>query len=58
MMLIAMGLFFGTENNTQGSVNKNHANTNGQSNASGNAGFVEPEPGPGPIEVPCSGVCE
>jgi len=56
-MLIAMGIFFGTENDTQGSVNKNHANIKGQSNANKNAGFVAPEPGTGtgPIQVPSTG---
>jgi len=49
-MLIAMGIFFGTENNTQGSVNKNHANINGQSNASEYSGFVVEEP-----EIPVEG---
>ena len=52
-MLIAMGIFFGTENNTQGSVNKNNANINGQSNANKNSGFVVVVTPP--IEVPPTG---
>jgi len=48
VMLIAMGLFFGTEN-TQGSVNKNNANEEAKLNANYHSGFYV---GP-PTEVPC-----
>ena len=49
-MIIAMGLFLGTDNNAQGSENKNNANIKAQLNASENSGFVVEEP-----EIPVQG---
>jgi len=52
-MLIAMGIFFGTENNTQGSENKNNANIKAQFNANENSGIVRPVP-----ELPPCDFCQ
>jgi hypothetical protein len=46
-MLLAMGLFLGTGNNTQGNVNKNNANDNAKIHANDNAGFFILNPGEG-----------
>ena len=49
-MILAMGLFLGTANNTQGSDNKNNASANGKSNANANSGLIAP------VTPPCDTV--
>ena len=51
-MILAMGLFLGTANNTQGSDNKNNASANGKSNANANSGLIAPAP----VNPPCDTV--